>query len=190
MTWMKFGTEFGDDCAEANLSDAAFRTHVEAIGYVYGQENLGLTVKKSTRRRWAGSDRWEQAVGELVAKGMWADGETEWTVVHHADVIRQSIVARQKKREDDKVRARKKRGFVGSDVGSDVAATQTDRQADKQPRQGSVVDEQIDWVTGEVFPSSACSVCGEPLTTPTQQKNGMCNPCWRSADAEKKRAAS
>ena len=53
MTWQKLGTEFPDDCAEANLSDAAFRTHVEAIGYLYGQENFECTVKKSTVRRWA-----------------------------------------------------------------------------------------------------------------------------------------
>jgi integrase len=32
MTWTKLGAEFFDDCADRGLSDAAVRTHVEAIG--------------------------------------------------------------------------------------------------------------------------------------------------------------
>ena len=66
----------------------------------------------------------QQAAAELVAKGMWKDDETEWTVVHHADVIRQSLAAQLKKREDDKEYQRKRR----RNVGTDVVATQTDRQ--------------------------------------------------------------
>lgn len=129
MTWTKLGSEFFDDCAEAGLSDAAVRTHLEAIGYLYGQENYNLTLKKSTMGRWAGSDQREQASADLVAAGMWRDSGTEWTVVHHADVIRQSLTAQLKKREDDKEGKRKRRRApVGTDVGSDVAATQTDSQ--------------------------------------------------------------
>jgi hypothetical protein len=190
MTWYKHGTEFPDDCAEAVLSDAAFRTHVEAINYIYRQENFDLTVKKSTMRRWAGSDEAERATSELVAKGMWTDGKTEWTVVHHADVIRQSLAAQQKKLKYDKEYQQKKRGAVVNDVGNDDGTTQTDRQTDKQPREGSSSEQQIDWVTGEVFPSSGCSVCGEPLTTAVQQQNGICNRCLVNAKAEAARKAA
>ena len=174
MTWQKLGMEFWDECADAALSDAAVRTHGEAIGYVYSQENFDMTVKKSTMRRWAGSDQAEQAAAELVAKGFWTDGKTEWTVVHHANVVRQSLTAQAKKREDDRDRQRKKRSNVGTDVGSDVHATQTDRQ----PRQES----SSDWVTGEAS-------CNHPLTSVLQQQRGICNSCWRTADAQRKTMA-
>jgi hypothetical protein len=186
---MKLGAEFFDDCAEAGLSDAAVRTHAEAIGYLYGQEKFDLTLKKSTMRRWAGSDQAEQAAVELVAKGKWTDGKAEWTVVHHADVIRQSLAAQLKKREDDKAYARKKRRSVGSDIGSDVVATQTDRQTNRQPRKEGLSSEQIDWVAGEVFPCSACSVCGKPLETPVQLQHGICNRHWTQAEAQRKKAS-
>jgi hypothetical protein len=144
MTWPKFGTEFPDDCAEADLSDAAYRTHAEAIIYLYGQENFALTVKKSTMRRWAGSKHAEQAAAELVAKGFWRDGAAQWTVVHHANVIRQSLAAQQLKRERDKKaqeKFRNKASDISADVSADQAATQTDRQTDRQPKaEGSFKD--------------------------------------------------
>ena len=144
MTWSKFGSEFSNDCAEVGLSDAAYRTHSEAIIYLYCQENFACTLKKSTMRRWSGSDQAGRAAAELVAAGFWRDGKTEWTVVHHADVIRQSLAAQLKKREDDKAyqhkkreedkaRQEKKRRNVGNDVGNDVGATHTDRHTYKQP---------------------------------------------------------
>ena len=188
MTWQKLGMEFWDECADAALSDTAVRTHGEAIGYVYSQENFDMTVKKSTMRRWAGSDQAEQAATELVAKGSWTDSKTEWIVVHHANVVRQSLTAQAKKREDDKERQRKNRSKVGTDVGSDVHATQTDRQTDKQPRQEAAVDERIDWVTGKAMRNSN-GVCDHPLTTPAQQQRGICNSCWRTADAQRKTMA-
>jgi hypothetical protein len=139
MTWQKKGTEFGDDCAEAGLSDAAYRTHDEAIGYIYGQENFALTVKKSTMRRWSGSDRAEQAATELVAKGFWKE---------------------LRKREDDKVRAGKKRRGVGTDVGGDVVATQTDKQTGSL--EGERVTEQGNWFAS--LPGR-CSDCGHHIAT-------------------------
>ncbi|HLM22218.1 MAG TPA: hypothetical protein VK390_11930 [Propionibacteriaceae bacterium] len=186
MTWTKLGTEFFDDCAEAVLSDAAVRTHAEAIGYLYGQENFDLTLKKSTMRRWAGSDCPEEAALELVAAGMWTDGKAEWTVVHHADVIRQSLTAQLKKREDDKARARKKRGYVGSDVGSDVHATQTDRQTYKQTasNEGSssgwnfAPAERVDLNTGEVLSFTECRRCSGALVGHVQQTAGLCGVHW------------
>jgi hypothetical protein len=189
MTWQKLGMEFWDECADAALSDAAVRTHGEAIGYVYSQENFDMTVKKSTMRRWAGSDQAEQAASELVAKGFWTDSKTEWTVVHHANVVRQSLTAQLKKREDDKERQRKNRSKVGTDVGSAVHATQTDRQTDKQPKRQGSSEERIDWVTGEVT-HNPDGVCNHPLTSAVQRQHGMCNRCWVTANAQRSRASS
>jgi len=146
MTWYKHGTEFPDDCAEAVLSDAAFRTHVEAINYIYRQENFDLTVKKSTMRRWAGSDQAEQATSELVAKGMWTDGKTEWTVVHHADVIRQSLAAQQTARETSKKTSAKYRAKAkdSTDVTDDVTrhvTPNTDRQTSSLEKEKQLMSE-------------------------------------------------
>lgn len=55
MTWSKYGLEFWDDCANANLSDAAARTHAEAISWVYRMEDTQLRVQKNMIRRFAGA---------------------------------------------------------------------------------------------------------------------------------------
>jgi hypothetical protein len=44
VTWVKLGDEFFDDCADAGLSDAAVRTHAEAIGFLYRLESKGLEI--------------------------------------------------------------------------------------------------------------------------------------------------
>ncbi|GAA1428484.1 hypothetical protein GCM10009616_08190 [Microlunatus lacustris] len=176
MTWTKLGSEFFDDCAEAGLSDAAVRTHAEAIGYLFGQENFDLTLKKSTMRRWSGSAQPEQAAAELVAAKFWQDEPGTWIVLHHADVIRQSLTAQMKKREDDKLSKRRKRSAVGTDVATegntdsatDVLATQTDRQTDIQAAVSKPV-ENINEETGGVedWPPVAAVLkapptCGDP----------------------------
>ncbi len=38
MTWAKFGTEFPDECAHQGMSDAAYRTHSEALIYLHRVE--------------------------------------------------------------------------------------------------------------------------------------------------------
>jgi uncharacterized protein YdaU (DUF1376 family) len=102
MTWPKFGVEFPDECAEAELSSDAFRTHVEAIIYIYRVESFDCAVRKSRLRRWAASALAEQAAAELVAKGFWRDDGPQWTVLHHRGVIQSSLVTQRKKRETSK----------------------------------------------------------------------------------------
>jgi hypothetical protein len=115
-------------------------------------------------------------------------------IVHHADVIRQSLAAQLKAREISKKTSAKYRAKDkdSADVTHDVTRHVTpnaDRQTDKQPREEGSSEEQIDWVTGEVFPSSDCSVCGKPLENPVQRQHGMCNRHWTQADAQKKQAS-
>lgn len=73
VTWSKYGAEFWDDCANAGLSDAAARTHAEAISWIYRVEQAELTIAKHLVRRFAGSPVWESAVAELVSVGYWDD---------------------------------------------------------------------------------------------------------------------
>lgn len=111
MTWAKYSTEFSDDCAAAGLSDAAYRTHSEAIGWLYRVEDLRLRIAKNLVRRFAGSEDYEHAVEELADAGFWNDRGDVWEIVHHADVIRSGLAAQQQKRDRDKraQQARRKR---------------------------------------------------------------------------------
>jgi hypothetical protein len=151
MTWTKLGAEFFDDCADRGLSDAAVRTHVEAIGFVYRLESDGLEIQRHLLRRFAGSGEAEAAVAELVRAGFWRGTRKGWVLVHHAEVVRQSLAAQLTKRdrdrraqEDKRDRDRKVRGEqpqdpkqpregragVSAGVSADIAATQTDRHPD------------------------------------------------------------
>ena len=77
MTWTKLGDEFGPE--SAGLTDAEFRTHVEALIYS-NWRLLDLHVPKSEVRRFAGSADAEAAVDGLVVKGWWDDRGDAWHV--------------------------------------------------------------------------------------------------------------
>lgn len=139
MTWTKLGAEFSDECAEANLSDAAFRTHVEAIQYLYGIESADMRIQKHLMRRWAGSRDYLAGAAELAGIGWWSDAGDAYIVGHHAAVVRQSLAAQQTKRDRDRDHKRAVRkgksptvaSDVASDNVSDGATAQTDRQTDR-----------------------------------------------------------
>jgi len=101
VTWTKLGAEFNSECALAGLSDAAYRTHSEAIGWLYEVEETSCRIPKRLFQRFAGSEDAEAAVGELTGAGFWKDAGAVWVVVHHAGVVRQSIAAQQDKRGRD-----------------------------------------------------------------------------------------
>jgi len=142
MTWSKYGSEYSDELANAGVSDGAYRTHTEAIGWLYRIEDVKLRIPKHLLRRFAGSPDYEIAVKELAERGFWRDRGDTWEIVHHADVIRQSIQAQRQKRDRDKraQQTRRKRvaaepgsGSVSGDVSADVSAGvigDTDRQTD------------------------------------------------------------
>ena len=149
MTWAKFGCEFDDEAAHAGLGDAAYRTHSEAIKYLYGIESLDLRIPKHLVRRFAGSADYELGIKDLVAVDFWRDRGDAWEVVHHADVIRQSIHAQRMKRDRDKrtQRAHRERRTnpgadpdTSADVSADISAEvigDTDRQTDKHFPRGA-----------------------------------------------------
>ena len=74
MTWTKLGEEFSD--AARDLSDAAFRTHIEALMWS-NRRGLDLQVPKRDLKRFAETDDPDTAVKALVAAGWWQDcGDT------------------------------------------------------------------------------------------------------------------
>jgi hypothetical protein len=131
MTWTKTGDEFADDCANVDLSDAAYRTHHEAISWLYRVERIDCRVPTRLVRRFAGSPHYELAIQELINLGWWRIAQQDYEIVHHAEVIRGSIVAQQKKHERDRKSQAAARARARPPVSDDVSAD-PDRQTDKQ----------------------------------------------------------
>lgn len=191
MTWTKLGDEFSDECANTGLSDAAYRTHVEAIAWLYRVERMDLHIPKHLLRRFVGSEDWESAVRTLLALDWWRDRGDYYQVVHHEDVVRQSIAAQQAKRTRDKKaqadkrqRDDRKAPKVSDDVSADVIPD-TDRQTDKQAAPSG--EREVRGREAEFFdlsrsrPAARCSVCSGPLTSPLDVAEGVCAPCDNQA---------
>lgn len=184
MTWCKLGVEFFDQCADMGLSDAAVRTHVEALHYLYRAESDEMRIGKHLVRRFAGSDQWEIAVKDLAAAGFWRDDGDAWVVEHHGDVFRSSLAAQLKHRENERDRQRRKRRgdnkppadlpeLVGTNtdanVGTNVRATQTDRQTDS-----AVEDER----------NAKCRQCQQPTDEYVlKNRDGYCITCNQARSA-------
>lgn len=141
MTWRKTGSEFDDECALADLTNGAYRTHMEAIGYVYTVELMTCRFPKRSLPRFASSPTLSEDIRELIGAGFWQDASTEYEIVHHADVIRQSLAAQQKQRAISKKTSAKYRQKKAEEPGTDNGGTtevtrhvtpNADRQTDKQ----------------------------------------------------------
>jgi hypothetical protein len=149
MTWTKLGDEFSDDMANRGVSSDAYRTHVEAIQWLYRVEQFDCHVPKAMVRRFAASEDHEQAVKELVNRGLWTDGGDHYVVRHHGEVVRQSLNAQRAKVERDRraqqaKRDRDKASALTSATSS--LATQPDRQP--APRDEHLSSDD-DWLEGE-----------------------------------------
>jgi hypothetical protein len=77
MTWTKLGEEFGDEARD--LTDAEYRTHVEALCWS-NRRLLDLYVPKRDLRRFAETADPEGAAAGLVAKGWWQDATASWYI--------------------------------------------------------------------------------------------------------------
>lgn len=128
MTWTKTGVEFPAQCADAGLSDAAYRTHHEMITALYTLDRADATdlqIAKRQLRRYVECADAETAIKDLVAAEFWRDDGEHWVLVHHADVVRASLIAQQLKRRRDRDAQRTwrdKEKPVSADVSADVSA--------------------------------------------------------------------
>jgi hypothetical protein len=77
VSWTKLGAEFPDEIGP--LSDAAFRTHVEALCWS-NRRLLDLVIPKRDVRRFAETADPESAVAELVVADWWADRGDCWYI--------------------------------------------------------------------------------------------------------------
>ena len=112
MTWTKLGDEFSD--AAAPLSDAAFRTHVEALGWS-NRRLLDLTISKRELKRFAETDNPHAAAKELVEAGWWEDrGEDWWIGVRFPEwQVERSVI--EQRRADTALRVRRHRMHKAGD---------------------------------------------------------------------------
>lgn len=142
MTWTKLGSEFFPECLHHGLPDSAVRTHAEAIAYLYEVEEMSCRIPKRLVRTFAGSEDYLAAIDVLLALEWWVEAGADYEVMHHGDVIRQSIAAQLKQRERTKKSSRtyrQRNAENTSDGTTDVTADVTghvthhaDRQTDKQ----------------------------------------------------------
>src|SRR4051812_17547972 len=77
MTWTKLGDEFPDEARD--LSDAAFRTHVEALCWS-NRRGLDLNIPKRDLKRFAETNQPERAVEDLLRAGWWEDSGEDWSI--------------------------------------------------------------------------------------------------------------
>ena len=75
--WTKLGDEFGD--AAWDLSDAAWRTHIEALMWS-NRLGLDLMIPKRHFRKFTFSPTAEEAGQELCEAGWWKDAGDFWDI--------------------------------------------------------------------------------------------------------------
>lgn len=113
MTWAKYGAEFYAQMLDADfrsdLDDACQLTHGQVIHYLYMVESETATIRKRVLPRVASSPKAMEAADELVRHGFWKDNGTSFTVLHHADVIRESLAAQTRTRKGNKERQARRR---------------------------------------------------------------------------------
>lgn len=113
MTWLKLSDDFADECARFELSDAAFRTHVEGLQWAMRRETGGRLTERDVRR-FAEVDDPHGAVEELVAAGFWEPFAGGYRVVHHMEHQPEpDLIDRRRKLAAERVRRhrRKKAGL-------------------------------------------------------------------------------
>ena len=131
MTWTKIGDEF--PAAARNLSDAAFRTHMESLCWS-NSRLLDLMIPKHEVRRFAETADPATAVEELVAKGWWQDcGDAGYNIgCRFADWQLDRAVI-EKRKADAALRRRRSRlhGADDHSLCENCAAAMRDRTRDE-----------------------------------------------------------
>jgi hypothetical protein len=123
VTWAKLSDSFGDEVA--GLSDAAFRTHVEALLWAMRRETDGHLAERDVRRFAETADP-AAAVQELLAHGLWAREQGGYVVLHHMEhqPEREVIAARRAAAAERQSRKRRK------DAGLEVPASRRESRRD------------------------------------------------------------
>jgi hypothetical protein len=119
--WLKLTDDFPARCAAAGLSDAAVRTHIDALCSIMAREK-GPVLAARELRRFLESEDADRAITELLAAGWWirdgSDGAVR-VVENMADQPEPEVIA--KRREATAERKRRERlRKAGLDVDPDT----------------------------------------------------------------------
>lgn len=185
MTWTKLGAEFPDEAR--NLSNAAYRLHVDALCYSNRLLSDLLISKPEVRRfSWLpGPDATETALKELVAEGWWEDRGSHWYIgARFAGWQRTKEQVEAKRSTDTKAQRRKRLHDAGDHsecLHSNESPSAHDNahdQADDNATESSSFSERngtaeklgsssalktSGW--GPVAVPGGCSVCHQPLVS-------------------------
>jgi hypothetical protein len=192
MTWTKLGDEHAD--AAADLSDAAWRTHVEAWEWS-NRMLLDLAIPKQHLRRFAFSNDAEKAVEELLATGWWEDRGAVWWVGCRFPEWQRSREQVQVRREQNATAQERRRRHGKGDHSlclsgkcPKVSAADSARVSAADTSADSAVDPgRVGSGTGnptthlgeehppEHLPENVCVVCGR--SSSFSLINGMCRRC-------------
>lgn len=125
MTWTKLSDDYGDECRD--LSDAAFRTHTEALIWAMRRETGGYIEARDVRR-FAESPHADAAVDELVAVGWWSIERQGYRIRHHMEHQPEpDLIAKRRELTAERVRKhRRKKAGLESEVPASVDAPRPD----------------------------------------------------------------
>jgi hypothetical protein len=109
MTWAKLSDDFGDECARAGLSDAAFRLHVEGLVWTMRRETGGYIDQRDISR-FAETANPALALAELLAVGFWLKDGTGYRLVRHMEHQPEpDLIAARRKKTTERVRRHRRR---------------------------------------------------------------------------------
>jgi hypothetical protein len=107
MTWVKLGDDFADDCARVELTDAAFRVHVEALVWTM-RRVTGGKIERRDIDRFAETDAPMAAVKELLDVGFWQKTPAGYLVVHAmADQLEPKVIKHRRGLAADRQRRKR-----------------------------------------------------------------------------------
>lgn len=188
MTWAKLSDDY--PVQTAPLSDAAFRTHTEALCWTMLRETGGRISDREVQR-FAETQDPEKAVEELVRRAFWKVDGGGYLIVHHMEHQPEpDLIA--KRRQNGAERARKHRrklAGLGDNESANSAQTSVpvtapvpSRPVPSNASRNSVTSDSESTVTPhrEQAPATPdqppCSTCGKPLGS--QDHELACNDPW------------
>jgi hypothetical protein len=129
--WLKLSDDFADDAARAGLSDASFRTHIEALLWIMRREGEPVLDRRDLLRALE-SPQVDEAVPELLATGWWQrqdDGRVR--VLHGMDHQPEpEVIARRREAATERQRRKRLKAVgIDPDTGEDVSRRDTTRDS-------------------------------------------------------------
>lgn len=186
MTWSKIGDEFVP--ASMDLSDVAFRLHVEALCYS-NWRLLDLTIPKRAFARYTAVEDIAGAAAELIDQGWWQDLGDEWWVGCRFPEWQRDRSQVEHRREQLALAQRRRRAHLVDDHRFCLNCSSKAASSDD-----STVEYDDDPVTGRDGYGSGttpgpederpCRKCQRP-TQPwiLKERDGHCITCWQARAA-------